>query len=337
MKIRPIDVASRGRRRPTRSAFTLIELLVVVAIIGILIAILIPSLSHAKEISRRSVCLSNQKEIARGCLIYQDLVGSLPGPILPCTFAPQMMDAAITVVDTPGSVSDPQGMASGTGTAWRKRQLSGYNMLGGNETVPVSNPDKGALSVITGNGVWVCPSATDIYLNATPVGASSSYQGKKMGYSYIINNQIDTNPKFFFGYWGTYSTDSSGSPIPSSSTYVSADYRPKKTVNIVAAGVSATSGAVTNPSEIWMLGDLDSRNFDTGVSGDFGIAVTSTNRAAYPFPPSHGAGYVSSDSNVEAKEGSTGFIRNYVFFDTHAETCTYPKMPSNSCNLSTQF
>lgn len=42
--------------------FTLIELLVVLAIIGILVSILIPSLSRARQESYKAVCLSNQRQ-----------------------------------------------------------------------------------------------------------------------------------------------------------------------------------------------------------------------------------------------------------------------------------
>ena len=42
--------------------FTLIELLVVVAIIGILLSILIPSLAKSRELTRRSVCKSNHHQ-----------------------------------------------------------------------------------------------------------------------------------------------------------------------------------------------------------------------------------------------------------------------------------
>lgn len=54
----------------SRGAFTLIELLVVVAIIAVLIGILIPSLSVAKEMANRSSCGSNLAMIGKGCLLY---------------------------------------------------------------------------------------------------------------------------------------------------------------------------------------------------------------------------------------------------------------------------
>ncbi len=50
--------------------FTLIELLVVVAIIALLISILLPSLSRARELSKRVVCASNARAIGNACKIY---------------------------------------------------------------------------------------------------------------------------------------------------------------------------------------------------------------------------------------------------------------------------
>ena len=53
-----------------RKGFTLIELLVVVAIIALLISILLPSLSRARELAKRAVCASNMRGIGQGMHIY---------------------------------------------------------------------------------------------------------------------------------------------------------------------------------------------------------------------------------------------------------------------------
>lgn len=53
-----------------RRAFTLIELLVVIAIIAILAAILFPVFAQAREAARRTTCLSNEKNIGTGIMMY---------------------------------------------------------------------------------------------------------------------------------------------------------------------------------------------------------------------------------------------------------------------------
>ena len=63
-----------------RGGFTLIELLVVIAIISILASILFPVFGRAREMARRTSCLSNQKQVGLGFMQYtQDYDEALPG------------------------------------------------------------------------------------------------------------------------------------------------------------------------------------------------------------------------------------------------------------------
>ena len=56
--------------RPIRRAFTLIELLVVIGIIGVLLAILLPSLSAARASATRIKCMSNLHQLLSAEMTY---------------------------------------------------------------------------------------------------------------------------------------------------------------------------------------------------------------------------------------------------------------------------
>lgn len=82
-----------------RRGFTLIELLVVIAIIALLIAILLPALSRAREVSRRTVCGTNLRQIGMAFQQYtEDYDGWFPAKGHPTISNPTLAELA-TVQD----------------------------------------------------------------------------------------------------------------------------------------------------------------------------------------------------------------------------------------------
>lgn len=78
----PQDCASEPSfprlRRSRRRAFTLVELLVVIAVIGVLVAMLLPAVQQAREAARRIQCTSNIKQLGVALLNYEDAHKALP-------------------------------------------------------------------------------------------------------------------------------------------------------------------------------------------------------------------------------------------------------------------
>lgn len=67
----------RATPRPA-PGLTLVELLVVVAIVGLLVAILLPAVQGAREAGRRTRCQANLRQLALACLTHEHARGFLP-------------------------------------------------------------------------------------------------------------------------------------------------------------------------------------------------------------------------------------------------------------------
>jgi prepilin-type N-terminal cleavage/methylation domain-containing protein len=64
--------------RHTRSGITLVELLVVVAVVGVLLAILVPAVHTARAQARRASCANNLRQLGLALRNYESALGSLP-------------------------------------------------------------------------------------------------------------------------------------------------------------------------------------------------------------------------------------------------------------------
>jgi prepilin-type N-terminal cleavage/methylation domain-containing protein/prepilin-type processing-associated H-X9-DG protein len=69
-------------RRRFTAGFSLVELLAVIAIVGLLVALLLPAVQASREAARRSQCASNLRQLGVGLLAYHEALGTFPSGLV---------------------------------------------------------------------------------------------------------------------------------------------------------------------------------------------------------------------------------------------------------------
>jgi len=266
-----MHLKSSHRRHPISRAFTLIELLTVIAIIGILAAIIIPTVGAVRQTAQAAACTSNLRQIATAVLLYaQDNKDMLPS-------AKEVSGEWSGIFR---GIRDPSPGATAVIFADNGRQLS--NHIG--------------RYIETGRSatLWLCPGNKAVQDATTQNGASPNNR-----MAYLVNARSSTNPASFFGTFA-------GTPEQRRPKRLG-EINNGTAANSASTGLMADGtrwNAVSGLSKIWMITDMDSTNYNNANSGGTSFIPAVGTAGEVPMPHKGGRNYVFFDGHVEYRKAA---------------------------------
>jgi prepilin-type N-terminal cleavage/methylation domain-containing protein/prepilin-type processing-associated H-X9-DG protein len=197
----------RQNRRPAVSAFTLVELLVVIGIIAVLISILLPALSKARQSAQEVKCMSNIREMCMGMTMYCDgHKGTMPAK------------GGDGTVSNPVTQIDQDAPLKPIFTTWDSESLW-FNAIceGINADTYYEQQRKYLINGVklagsSSNSVFVCPAASESYsklapdesgggislqdgyvmLHGAPAGVPVGDQPRPCFFCYVLNSHLSS-------------------------------------------------------------------------------------------------------------------------------------------------
>jgi prepilin-type N-terminal cleavage/methylation domain-containing protein len=154
---------------PSRRGLTLVELLAVIAIIGLLVAFLMPALQSARESSRRTTCSNKIRQIALAAIQFQETQGAFPAGLKSPCRPPTSTPGQIASFDSFSALTEPWSVMILPQMGDMPR-FSGFNPQAG---FAGTFSDSGAnrTSQFQPNSAFHCPSDP----NSVPQSANTNY------------------------------------------------------------------------------------------------------------------------------------------------------------------